>query len=72
MRKPCFGRWKSEIIPYVLANINMKTVQLLAKTIVAKLDKKEYLRNEDGGTSPQNQVHEALLYPDFEIFLSYK
>ena len=47
-------------------------MQLLAKMIVEKLDNEEYLPNEDGGTNPQNQVHEAFLYPDFERFFCYK
>ena len=45
---------------------------MLEKMIVVKLDNEEYLPNEDGGTSPLNQVHEAFLYPNFEIFLRYK
>ena len=47
-------------------------MQLLAKTIVAKLNNEEYLPNKDGGTSPQNQVHEEFLYPNFESFLCYQ
>ena len=72
MQKPCIGRWISEIIPYLLASTNTKAAQLLAKTIVGKLDNEEYLPNEDGGTSPRNQVHESFLYPDFESFLCYQ
>ena len=39
---------------------------------MAKLDNWEYLPNEGGGTSTQNQVHEAFLHPDLEIFLPSK
>ena len=39
---------------------------------MAKLDNEEYLLKKDGGTIPQNQVHEAFLYPDFERFLQSK
>ena len=43
VRKPCFGRWISESIPYGLASTNTKALQLLAKAIVTKLDNEEYL-----------------------------
>ena len=69
MRKHCFGIWISESIPYGFASTNTKAVQLLEKMIVEKLDNEEYLPNEDGGTSPRNQVNEEFLYPDFERFL---
>ena len=42
------------------------------KTRVEKLDNEEYLPNKDGGTSPKNQVHEELLYPNFVSFLCYQ
>ena len=47
-------------------------MQLLAKTILEKLDNEEYLTNEDGGKIPRNQIHEAFLYPDFEGLLCSK
>ena len=72
MQQHCFGRWINESIPYGLESSNTKAVQLLAKTIVAKLDNEEYLPNKDGGTSPKNQVHEELLYPNFVSFLFYQ
>ena len=72
MQKYLFGRWISESIPYKLASTNTKAVRLWEKTIVAKLDNEEYLLKKDGGTIPQNQVHEAFLYPDFERFLQSK
>ena len=72
MKEPCFGIWISESIPYGLSSTNTKAVQLLEKAMVQKLYKIQYLPNEYGGTSPRDQVHEALLYPNFEIFLRYK
>ena len=72
MQQHCFGRWIKESIPYGLESSNTTAVQLLAKTIVAKLDNEEYLPNKDGGTSPKNQVHEELLYPNFVSFLFYQ
>ena len=72
MQKPCFGICINESAPYGLASKNNKAVQLLEKPIVEKLDNGKYLSNKDGGTSPRNQVHEAFLYPDFEISLRSK
>ena len=40
--------------------------------IVEKLDNEKCLPNKYGGTSPWNQVNEAFLYPDYEIFLRSK
>ena len=47
----CFGIWKIESIPYELEGTNTKDVQLLAKSIVEKLDNEEY--------SPKNLVEQV-------------
>ena len=72
MGKPWFGIWISESIPYGLASKNMKDVRLLEKLMVVKWYKDKYLPNEDGGTSPRNQVHKEFLYTKLEIFLRSK
>ena len=52
MQKPCSGRWIGKRTPHGLASTNTKAVQLLAKTIVAKLNNEEYSTDEDGRTGP--------------------
>ena len=67
MRQHCFGWWINESIPYELESSNTKSVQLLTKTIVEKLDNEEYLPNKDGGTSPKIKFMNKYYTPTLKV-----